>query len=31
VLQAKRSPPLATCSVFISVSWCTNMAAPNTY
>jgi hypothetical protein len=31
VLQAERSPSLATCSVFISVYWCTNVAAPNTY
>ncbi len=31
VLQAERSPSLATCSVFIAVSWCTNVATPNTY
>jgi hypothetical protein len=31
VLQAKRRPSLATCSVFISVGWCTNVTAPNTY
>jgi hypothetical protein len=31
VLQAERSPSLATCSVCISVSWCTNVATPNTY
>ena len=31
MLQAKRNPPLATCSVFISVCWCTNVTAPNTY
>jgi hypothetical protein len=31
VLQAERSPSLATCSVFMSVYWDTNGAAPNTY
>jgi len=31
VLQAERSPSLATCSVFIAVYWCTNVATPNTY
>jgi hypothetical protein len=30
-LQVKRRPSLATCSVFISVCWCTNVTAPNTY
>jgi hypothetical protein len=30
-VQAERRSPLATCSVFISVGWCTNVAAPNTY
>jgi hypothetical protein len=29
--QAERRSPLATCSVFISVGWCTHAAAPNTY
>jgi predicted nucleic acid-binding protein len=30
VLEAKRCPPLATCSVFIAVCWCTNVTAPHT-
>ena len=30
-LQVKRRPSLATCSVFISVCWCTNVTAPNPY
>jgi len=28
---AKRRPSLATCSVCISVGWCTNVTAPHTY
>ncbi len=31
VFQAERRPSLATCSVFIAVSWCPNVAPPNTY
>jgi hypothetical protein len=30
-VQAERRPPLTTCSVFISVGWCTHVTAPNTY
>src|SRR5712692_7219328 len=30
-VEDKRSQPLATCSVFIAVYECTNVAAPNTY
>jgi hypothetical protein len=30
VLQAKRRPSLATCSVFISVCWCAHVTAPHT-
>ncbi len=29
VLQAKRSPPRATCSVCMAVCWCTNVTAPH--
>jgi hypothetical protein len=31
VVQAERRSPLATCSVVISVCWCLDGAAPNTY
>jgi hypothetical protein len=30
VVQAERSPPLATCAVFLCVDWCTNVATPHT-
>ena len=29
--QTERHAPLATCSVFIAIGWCPNVAAPNTY
>ena len=31
VVRAERSMTLPTCAVFISVSWCPNVAPPNTY
>ena len=30
-IQARRRPPLATCSVVIAVCWCPKAAAPHTY